>query len=67
MKMRRKKDVRERDARDAFRNRHPKISRLFGKILETTGIVMRAVFFVVAILAIELCIVGLCYVASGRW
>jgi len=65
----REKDVKGkiRNGKDAFRNRHPKISHLFGKILEATKIVMRTVLFVVAILAVELCIVGLCYVAYGRW
>ena len=55
----------EREAKDAFRN--SRIRHIGGKILETTEIVMRAVLFVVAILAVELCIVGLCYVACGRW
>ena len=54
-----------RDARDAFRN--SRIRHIGGRILEATEIVMRAVLFVVAILAIELCVVGLCYVACGRW
>ena len=53
-----------RDARDAFMNNH--ISRIGKRILEAAGIVMRAALFVVIVLAIELCIVGLCYVACGR-
>ena len=56
-----------RNAKDTFRNSHQKISYLFGKILEAAAIVVRAVLFVVIVLAIELCIAGLCYVACGRW
>jgi len=62
-----KKDVKERDARDAFRNGHPKISRIGGRILEATEIVLRAVLFVVMVLAIELACVGIVYLACRRW
>ena len=54
---------------DAFRNafRNSRISRIGGGILEAIEIVLRAVLFVVIVLAIELCVMGLCYVACGRW
>ena len=45
----------------------PKIKQTAEAILNGAEIVGRAVLFVAAILAIELCIVGLCYVACGRW
>ena len=67
MEMQGKKDVKERDARDAFRNRHPKISRIGGRILEATEIVLRAVLFVVIVLAIELAVWGIVSLACGRW
>jgi len=52
---------------DARNSRLQKFSRLFRKILEATVIVGRAVLFVVIVLAIELCVAGLCYMACGRW
>jgi len=54
---------------DAFRNafRNSRMSRIGKKILEGTEMFMRAVLFVVIVLAIELCVMGLCYVACGRW
>ena len=56
-----------RDARDAFMNsRLQEISRIGGRILEATEIVMRAVLFVVAILAIELAVWGVMYSICGR-
>ena len=64
MKMRKKK---MRGERDVMNSRLQEISRIGGEILEATEIVMRAVLFVVIVLAIELCIVGLCYVACRRW
>ena len=54
----------KRDARNALRN--SRISRIGKRILEATEIVGRAVLFVLIVLAIELCVVGLCYVACGR-
>ena len=56
-----------RGERDAMNSRLQKISRIGERILEATEIAMRAVFFVVAILAIELAVWGICYVACGRW
>ena len=53
--------------KDAMNSRLREISRIGGRILEATKIVMRAVLFVVIVLAIELCIVELCYIACGRW
>ena len=53
------------DIGNALRNN--RISRIGKRILEAAGIVMRAVLFVVIVLAIELCVAGLCYVACGRW
>ena len=61
--MRRKKI---RGVGDAMNSRLQEISRIGGGILEATEIVMRAVLFVVIVLAIELCVAGLCYVACGR-
>ena len=67
MEMQGKKDARKRmremRGTAVFRN----ISRIGKRILEAARIVMRAVLFVVIVLAIELCIAGLCYVACGRW
>ena len=45
----------------------PRIKQTAEAILNGAEIVGRAVLFVVIVLAIELCIVGLCYVACGRW
>jgi len=45
----------------------PKIKHIIEKTLEAAEIVGRAVLFVLIALAIELCVVGLCYVACGRW
>jgi len=64
MEMREKK---MREERDAMNSRLQEISGIGGRILEATEIVMRAVLFVVIVLAIELCVAGLCYVACGRW
>jgi len=66
MKMR-GKDVKGkmRDAKDAFMNSH--ISRIGGRILEAAEIVMRAVLFVVIVLAIELAVWGIVSLACGRW
>jgi len=51
--------------KDAYEN--SRISRIGGRILEATEIVMRVVLFVIIALAIELCVVGLCYMACGWW
>ena len=66
MKMREKKDVRERDERDAFRNSRF-LQRLNEEIKEKARMTAIAMIFIGTILAIELCVVGLCYVACGRW
>ena len=65
MKMWEKKDVREREVRDAFRN-NSFLQRLNEEIKEKARMTAIAVIFIGTILAIELCIVGLCYVACGR-
>jgi len=64
MEMRRKK---MRGERDAMNSRLQEISRIGKRILEATEIVMRAVLFVVIVLAIELACVGIVYLACGRW
>jgi len=43
-----------------------KIKHIIEKLWEVAEIVGRAVLFVVIVLAIELCVAGLCYVACGR-
>jgi len=45
----------------------PRIKQTAEAILNGAEVVGRAVLFVVIVLAIELCVVGLCYVACGRW
>jgi len=57
----------ERRVREIMEAWKPRIKQTAEAILEGAEIVMRAVLFVVIVLAIELCIVGLCYVACGRW
>ena len=66
MKMREKKDVRERDERDAFRNSRF-LQRLNEEIKEKAKMTAVAVIFVGTILAVELACVGLVYVICGRW
>jgi len=56
-----------RGERDAMNSRLQEISRIGKRILEATEIVMRAVLFVVIVLAIELACVGIVYLACGRW
>ena len=60
------KDVKERirDARDAFRNSRQKIIDTMIETARTTAV---AVIFIGTILAIELFVVGVCYVVCGRW
>jgi len=57
---------RERNARDAFGNSRF-LQRLSEEIKEKAKMTAVAVIFIGTILAIELCVVGLCYVACGRW
>jgi len=64
MEMREKRMWRERDA---MNSRLQKISRIGGRILEAAEIVMRAVLFVVIVLALELACVGLVYIMCERW
>ncbi|RKX40036.1 MAG: hypothetical protein DRP23_03975 [Thermotogae bacterium] len=59
-----RKERRERGIMEAWK---PRIKQTAEVILEGAEIVMRAVLFVVIMLAIELCVMGLCYVACGRW
>ena len=44
----------------------PRIKQTAEAILNGAEVVGRAVLFVVIVLAIELCVAGLCYVACGR-
>jgi len=44
----------------------PRIKKTAEAILNGAEIVGRAALFVLIVLAIELCVVGLCYVACGR-
>ena len=64
MEMREKKMQRERDA---MNSRLQEISRIGERILEATEIVMRAVLFVVIVLAIELAVWGVMYSICERW
>ena len=57
----------ERRGREIMEAWKPRIKQTAEAILESAEIIMRAVLFVIIVLAIELCIVGLCYVACGRW
>jgi len=59
-----RKERRRREIIEAWK---PRIKQTAKAILNGAEIVGRAVLFVVAILAIELCIVGCVYVACGRW
>jgi len=56
-----------RGERDVMNSRLQEISRIGKRILEATEIVMRAVLFVVIVLAIELACVGIVYLACERW
>ena len=60
-----KKMRREENARDAFMD--SRINRIGKRILESAEIVMRAVLFVVIVLAIELAVWGMVSLACGRW
>jgi len=66
MEMQGKKDARERmrEMRGTALSR--KISHIGKKILEGTEIIMRAVLFVVIVLAIELAVWGIVSLACGR-
>jgi len=44
----------------------PKIKQIIEKILDVAEMVGRAVLFVVIVLALELAVWGLCYIACGR-
>ena len=59
-----RKERREREIMEAWK---PRIKQTAEAILKGAEIVGRAVLFVIIVLAIELCVVGLCYVACGRW
>jgi len=67
MEMQGKKDARERMREKRGTAVSRKISHIGKKILKGAEVFMRAVLFVAIVLAIELCIVGLCYVACERW
>jgi len=58
---------RGRKGREIMEAWKPRIKQTAEAILNGAEIVGRAVLFVVIVLAIELCVVGLCYVACGRW
>lgn len=57
----------ERRGREIMEAWKPRIKQTAEAILNGAEVVRRAVLFVVIVLAIELCVVGLCYVACGRW
>jgi len=59
-----RRERREREIMEAWK---PRIKQTAAAILNGAEIVGRAVLFVVIVLAIELCVVGLCYVACGKW
>jgi len=59
------KDVKGK-TREAMNRHLQKISRIGGRILEAAKIVMRAVLFVVIVLAIELAVWGVMYSICGR-
>jgi len=61
------KDTKERSAfRDAVRNSRF-LQRLNEEIKEKARMTAIAMIFVGTILAIELCVAGLCYIVCGRW
>ena len=55
------------ERRDIMEAWKPRIKQTVEAILNGVEVVGRAVLFVVIVLAIELCVVGLCYVACGKW
>jgi len=57
----------ERKGREIMEAWKPRIKQTVEAILNGVEVVGRAVLFVVIVLAIELCVVGLCYVACGKW
>ena len=59
-----RKEKRGREIMEAWK---PRIKQTAEAILNGAEIVGRAVLFVVIVLAIELCVLGLCYIACGRW
>jgi len=65
MEMQEKEDMKGK-IRDAMNSRLQKISPIGRRILEATEIVMRAVIFILTILAVELACIGLLYVICGR-
>ena len=67
MEMQGKRDARERMREMRRTAVSKKISRIGKRILEATEIVMRAVLFVVIVLAIELAVWGVMYSICRRW
>jgi len=57
----------ERRGREIMEAWKPRTKQTAEAILNGAEVVGRAVLFVIIVLAIELCAVGLCYVACGRW